>query len=49
MAVVEGDLEATEKLIAQLKEVPTPSGQTPREITDNAADTSDVYENNNEY
>jgi integrase len=40
LSVVEGDLEATEKLIAQLKEIPTPSGQTPQQITDRCTSMS---------
>lgn len=32
LAAVEGDLEATEKLIAQLMDVPTPEGPTPRQL-----------------
>ena len=34
LATVEGDLEATEKLIARLVDVPTPAGCTPRQIAE---------------
>jgi integrase len=32
LATVEGDLAATEQLIAQLRDVPTPAGPTPRQL-----------------
>jgi hypothetical protein len=32
LATVEGDLVATDTLIAQLQDVPTPAGPTPREL-----------------
>ncbi|HEX6292921.1 MAG TPA: hypothetical protein VFZ66_27305 [Herpetosiphonaceae bacterium] len=35
LAAVEGDLEATEKLIEQLTDVPTPAGPTPCELQEN--------------
>ena len=36
LATVEGDLAATEQLIAQLADVPTPAGSTPRQATTRA-------------
>jgi integrase len=44
LATVEGDLEATEQLIAQLLDVPTPAGPTPRHLREASSEcgTSNV-------
>ena len=34
LATVEGDLAATEQLITQLRDVPTPAGPTPRQLAE---------------
>lgn len=43
LATVEGDLEATQKLIGQLVDIPTPSGLTPRQLMTQNAQAISVY------